>query len=242
MPQSAAPDAAARVMGRQDTMDRRILLLLLLVAPAAALAGCTTAPPAPPGGPLPAVEVRQYRGEKLGSTTDFRENSIKGPQKVDRDKYRLRVDGAVEAPATYRYEEVLSREATYTKVVTLDCVEGWSVKILWEGVLLSDLIDRSRPDTDAVTVIFHAVDGYATSLPLSYLRDRRIILAYRMNGIEMPAERGFPFQVVAEDKWGYKWCKWVSRLELSRDPDYRGYWEQRGYSSSGDRSAPSVGP
>jgi DMSO/TMAO reductase YedYZ molybdopterin-dependent catalytic subunit len=195
------------------------LVPLLLAVLAVAFAGCS---PRPVGGRLPQVEVREYRGERLGSSTDFRENSIKGPQHVDRSAYRLRVDGAVAEPAVYRYEQVLAEETTYTKVVTLDCVEGWSVKVLMEGVLLSDLVDRARPATDAVTVVFHAVDGYTTSLPLAYVRDRRILLAYRMNGI--------------------KWCKWVSRIELSRDPGYRGYWEKRGYSSSGDTSAAPVGP
>jgi DMSO/TMAO reductase YedYZ molybdopterin-dependent catalytic subunit len=212
---------------------------LMLLAFTLAAAGCSRTPS---GERLPPVEVREYRGEKLGSSTDFRENSIKGPQSVDRTAFRLLVDGAVATPATYRYEQVLTEESTYTKVVTLDCVEGWSVKVLWEGVLLADLIDRARPDTDAVTVVFHAADGYTTSLPLAYVLERRILLAYRMNGVELPAERGFPFQVVAEDKWGYKWCKWVSRIELSRDADYRGYWETRGYSSSGDTSAAPVGP
>jgi DMSO/TMAO reductase YedYZ molybdopterin-dependent catalytic subunit len=238
MPQSAASDAAAAI-GRTPVAR---WVPLLCIALSAAVAGCAGATAPSGGGRLPDVEVRQYRGEKLGSISDFRENSIKGPQTVDRATYRLRVDGEVAAPAEYGYEQVISKETTYAKVVTLHCVEGWSVKVLMEGVLLADLIDRSRPDTGAVTVVFHAVDGYSTSLPLEYVRDRRILLAYRMNGVELPAARGFPFQVVAEDRWGYKWCKWVSRIELSRDPRYRGYWEQRGYSTSGETSAPSIGP
>ena len=40
---------------------------------------------------------------------------------------------------------------------------------------------------------------------------------------------GYPFQLVAEDKWGYKWIKWIVKIELTDDPSYRGYWEQRGY-------------
>jgi DMSO/TMAO reductase YedYZ molybdopterin-dependent catalytic subunit len=39
---------------------------------------------------------------------------------------------------------------------------------------------------------------------------------------------------VAEDKWGYKWIKWIVKIELTDDPTYRGYWEQRGYSNTGD--------
>ena len=59
-------------------------------------------------------------------------------------------------------------------------------------------------------------------------------MAYRMNNVTLPVERGYPFQLVAEDKWGYKWIKWVEKIELTDDPAYRGYWEQRGYSNTGD--------
>src|SRR3989339_449468 len=47
-------------------------------------------------------------------------------------------------------------------------------------------------------------------------------------------ERGFPFQLVAEDKWGYKWIKWITEIEFSNDLNYKGYWESRGYSDTGN--------
>lgn len=183
---------------------------------------------------LPSAEVRQYQGEDLSSINDFRENSIKGVQYVDRDTYRLQLTGLVENPGDYTYEQVVDNHDRYQKVVTLDCVEGWSVKILWEGVLLTDLIAEARPSPDANTVIFHAHDGYTTSLPIAYLQDKNIIMAYKMNGVAIPPERGFPFVLVAESKWGYKWAKWITGIEFSDDPSYKGYWESRGYSNDGD--------
>ena len=48
------------------------------------------------------------------------------------------------------------------------------------------------------------------------------------------AERGFPFQLVAESKFGYKWIKWITTIELSANTDYLGYWESRGYPNDGD--------
>jgi len=113
-------------------------------------------------------------------------------------------------------------------------VEGWGVDILWEGILLEDLIDSAHALSGARQVIFHAHDGYTTSLPLEYIRDNDILLAYKMNGVTLPPERGFPFQLVAEEKWGYKWIKWVTKIELSDDAGYRGYWEDRGYSDDAD--------
>ncbi len=59
-----------------------------------------------------------------------------------------------------------------------------------------------------------------------------------MNGLTLPEARGFPFQVVAEDKWGYKWAKWVTSIELSDNPNFKGYWESRGYNNNGDHSGP----
>jgi DMSO/TMAO reductase YedYZ molybdopterin-dependent catalytic subunit len=145
----------------------------------------------------------------------------------------LKVDGLVEKPSSFTYDEVLSNKK-YTKVVTLHCVEGWNVTILWEGILLKDIFDKVQVKSQANTVIFYAVDGYSTSLPLKTILDKNMILAYKMNGVVLPPERGFPFQLVAEDKLGYKWAKWIDRIELSNDVNYKGFWEQRGYDNNAD--------
>ena len=176
---------------------------------------------------------REYKSEKLFSILDFRENSIKGPQYIDEASYRLSVEGLVEKPMIYTYSEVLENNLN-TKKITMHCVEGWSVDILWEGIKLEDLISKSEVLPSANTVIFHSRDGYTTSLPLSTILEKELLLAYKMNGLVLPPERGFPFQVVAEDKLGYKWAKWVEKIELSDDPEYEGFCESRGYSNEAD--------
>jgi DMSO/TMAO reductase YedYZ molybdopterin-dependent catalytic subunit len=179
-------------------------------------------------------EIREYEGVDLSSINAFRENSIKGPQEIDVESYTLKVTGLVTNSTSYTYDEVLNRYQHYKKVVTLDCVEGWSVTILWEGVLVKDLLAEAEPLANAEVVIFHAYDGYTTSLPIDYIMDNDILMAYKMNDVVLPPERGFPFQLVAESKWGYKWIKWITEIELSDDASYRGYWESRGYSNSAD--------
>ncbi|MFC1927961.1 molybdopterin-dependent oxidoreductase [Chloroflexota bacterium] len=179
-------------------------------------------------------EIREYEGVDLSSISAFRENSIKGPQEIDVESYTLGITGLVANSTSYTYDEVLNRYQHYKKVITLDCVEGWSVTILWEGVLVRDLLAEAEPLADAEVVIFHAYDGYTTSLPLDYIMDNDILMAYKMNDVVLPPERGFPFQLVAESKWGYKWIKWITEIELSNDANYRGYWESRGYSNSAD--------
>lgn len=215
-------------------MKRTNTLIFTLLLVSAVLASCS-----PSTGPteLGTTEVREYKGENLSSINDFRENSIRGPQHISLDDYQLEITGLVENPLSLTYDEVLNRDK-YSKVVALYCVEGWDAKILWEGVLIEELIDLAGAKDEAVTVIFHAEDGYTSSMALDFIRDNDIMLAYKMNDVVIPPERGFPFQVVAESKWGYKWVKWVTKIELSDDTDYRGYWEERGYNNDGDVEGP----
>ena len=116
----------------------------------------------------------------------------------------------------------------------MDCVEGWIVKILWEGILVKDLIGKDNIMPKAKIIIFHAYDGYTTSFPINYIFDNNILLAYKTNEITLPPNRGFPFMLVAESKWGYKWIKWVTKIEISDDEAFRGFWESRGYANEGD--------
>ncbi|MDH5451494.1 MAG: molybdopterin-dependent oxidoreductase [Candidatus Bathyarchaeota archaeon] len=180
------------------------------------------------------VEIREYEGQELSSIEDFRENSIKGSQFIDNESYRLVVTGRVDNEIEYTYGDVLGNHQLFEKVVTLHCVEGWEVTILWEGVLVKDLIEAAGADSGEKVVIFYAYDGYSTSLPLDYIINNDILMAYKMNGVVLPRERGFPFQLVAESKYGYKWIKWITEIRLSDNLDYRGYWESRGFSNDAD--------
>lgn len=217
-------------MGTRYTARVALLGVIAVVL----LAGCSGGPPTATDPAtrepidLGSTEIREYEGKDLSSVSEFRENSIKGPQEVPLGTYRLAVKGLVETPLSLTYDEVLGR-THYKKVVRLSCVEGWSVDILWEGVRVEDLLSQAGYDPAASTVIFRCYDGYSTSLPAEFIRDNDILLAYQMNGMDLPTERGYPFQVVAQDKWGYKWARWVTEIEVSDDADFRGYWEQRGY-------------
>lgn len=182
---------------------------------------------------LNGIEVRDYHGQKLSSVNDFRENSIKGPQHINMSNYHLEVTGMVQNPRNYTYQEVIDHQ-NYEKVVKLECVEGWDVNILWQGILVNDLIQEAKPLPGAKVIIFYAYDNYSTSFPLDYIQNNQIIMAYKMNNVTIPPERGYPFQLVAESKWGYKWIKWITKIEVSNNTSYQGYWESRGYSDSGD--------
>jgi len=215
------------IVGRPILLVALSMMLVAIIAFGVNTGCCQTEGLAP-------VEVREYEGVDLSSINAFRENSIRGPQEINVENYTLSITGLVTNSTSYTYDEVLNRYQHYKKVVTLDCVEGWSVTILWEGVLVRDLLAKAEPLENAEVIIFHAYDGYTTSLPIDYVMDNDILMAYKMNDVILPPERGFPFQLVAESKWGYKWIKWVTEIELSADASYRGYWESRGYSNSAD--------
>ena len=180
------------------------------------------------------LEIKEYEGQDLSSINSFRENSIKGPQYMDNQTYTLTVKGLVNNDLEYTYNDVVGKYPIFKKVVTLNCVEGWRVTILWEGIPLKDLLADSQVDPAATTVIFYAYDGYSTALPLDYIIDNNIMMAHKMNNVTLPPERGYPFQLVAESKWGYKWIKWITEIELSDNEDYLGFWERRGYSNDAD--------
>jgi DMSO/TMAO reductase YedYZ molybdopterin-dependent catalytic subunit len=221
-------------------MDRKILVILLVVIIAALLFVAVEYQKESSTVKLSGVEVKDYHGQKLSSVNDFRENSIKGPQYINISNYQLEITGLVQNPRNYTYDEVLNHTA-YEKVVSLDCVEGWDVTILWQGILISDLLKEAKPLPTGTTVIFYANDNYTTSFPIEYLYDKQILLAYKMNNVTIPPERGYPFMVVAESKWGYKWIKWVTKIEVSNNTSYQGYWESRGYSNNGDLSQNFLG-
>ena len=228
----------ARQPHTRNRLADRLVALVLIVA-GLTFAGCTGGLPGPTSGTrTPAedytrIEIRDYEGKRLDSIADEPENSIKGPQSIETSSFRLQVDGLVKTPLSLSYGEVTAMHSE-KRVIDLNCVEGWTVTYLWQGVPLADLLQKAGgADPTAKVLIFHCVDGYTSSLPLDYVIGRNILLGYKMNNVTMPPERGYPFQVLAEDRFGYKWAKWVQRIEVSSDENYHGYWEKRGYDNEG---------
>lgn len=174
-----------------------------------------------------AQEIREHQGQRLAPFDRDYDNSIKGPQKLDPQAYRLKVHGLVDQPQSLTLDQVLALPAV-RRVVTMPCVEGWSEVLLYDGVRIMDLLARAGIKPQANNIIFRSADGYSTSLRLDYIRKSDALLGHRINGLALDAKRGFPFQVVAEHQLGYKWAKWVMEIEASDQP-YKGYWERRGY-------------
>jgi len=174
-------------------------------------------------------EIREYEGQSLSPFDRAYDNSIKGPPDIDRQAYRLVIDGLVDRAQSLTYEQVLALPQVKS-VQTMPCVEGWSEDLLFEGPRLADLLSLARPKPGVITIIFHASDGYSSSVEYAYAQQHELFLAARINGLVLNAQRGFPFQAVIPGKLGYKWVKWINRIELSDKP-FEGFWERRGYSN-----------
>jgi DMSO/TMAO reductase YedYZ molybdopterin-dependent catalytic subunit len=152
-----------------------------------------------------------------------------GTQTLNPTTYRLTVTGLVNQPVEYTYADVVSNFTLHQNVATLLCVEGWSVTCLWQGVPVSDLINKAGVNPNATTLIFSAADGYTTALPLSFVEQNDLILAYKMNNVTLTASAGWPFMLIPPNQYGYKWIRWVTQIDVSNNSNYLGYWESRGY-------------
>ena len=191
--------------------------------------------------PLPlAGEATEFMGHKLTPISAQLNNAIKGTEYINQDTYHLTVDGLVDHPLSLSYAD-LQAYPQIDQLMDLDCVEGWSFTAKWSGPSLSAIFADAGVQSGALIAIFYTVDvplGF-TSLDLKYIDDNNIILGMKDNDIVLPPERGFPFQVVAMNKFGYKWAKWVTRIELSSDTNFRGFWETNGYNNNADINGPS---
>ena len=143
--------------------------------------------------------------------------------------YRLTIDGLVEQPISLSYDQLLALPAV-RQVSDFHCVEGWGVDdVQWDGVRLQTIVDLVRPAEDAGFVTFHSLgEIYRDSLTLEQSLLPDALVAYRMDGAELPLDHGPPARLIFPRMYGYKGPKWLSRIEF-RDRRDIGYWEQRGW-------------
>jgi DMSO/TMAO reductase YedYZ molybdopterin-dependent catalytic subunit len=149
--------------------------------------------------------------------------------RFDQKAWRLRVDGLVERPTTFTYDE-LRRLPRAEQVSDFHCVTGWSVKnVHWVGVRFRDLLAPARPRPNASALTFVSAERpYVDTLTLEQAELADAMLAYEMDGKPLRREHGAPVRVVIPEMYGYKNVKWVERIVVG-DHAEAGYWEQRGY-------------
>ena len=150
-----------------------------------------------------------------------------------RASYTLKVDGLVDQPFTITYDELVAMPPTK---LTRDfqCVTGWRVPdVDWKGVRVADLLDRAGVQDTATALRFSSFDGeYTESLTIDQARRKDVIVAYEFEGSQLSDEHGGPVRFYVAPMYGYKSCKWLDRIELTKHVE-EGYWEERGYDVDG---------
>lgn len=134
------------------------------------------------------------------------------PPPVDLARWRLRVEGAVARPLELSYADV-ARLADAEAVVTLDCTGGWYSEQAWRGVALGRLLALAGLLPGARSVTVESVSGYGRRFGLG--EAERLLLALEVAGRRLDHGHGFPARLVAPERRGYDWVKWVTRVEVN---------------------------
>lgn len=152
---------------------------------------------------------------------------------VNADLWRLEVAGLIGQPGTYTYEEI-QRLPSVSRPITLECIAsgvgGHLISTaIWQGVRLQTLLEKhGGAQSSARYIAFYGVDGFTVSLPLDEVLAVDPILAWRMNGVELPMRHGYPLRVLIPGRYGEENPKWLTRVELT-DHFVSGLYSDQGW-------------
>ena len=177
--------------------------------------------------------------------------------KIDKNKWRLRIEGEVEKSFEINFDKLIKLESRKIPA-TLECagnnrsflepkVKGvqWSLggvgNAEWTGVPLSILLDRAEVKSTAREIILEGADrgkpedpksppgemNFARSIPMKKASD--VLLAYKMNDVDLPAENGFPVRAVVPGWYAVASVKWLQRI-IVIDKIFNGYYQTLDYS------------
>ncbi len=174
---------------------------------------------------------------------------------IDLPSWRLRIEGCVEEPAEWTWEE-LTALPERTVFATVECagngrsflherVPGvqWGAGAIghaeWTGVPVRQLLLKAGVQSGAVEVLFEGADtgteadhpepmSFARSLPLEKAMDPETLLAYRMNGETLEPIHGYPLRLFVPGWYGVASVKWLRRIEVLNKP-FRGYYQSVKY-------------
>ncbi len=138
----------------------------------------------------------------------------------DINLWRLEVTGLVKNPGSYTYSE-LQNLPSISRAITLECIaNGVGHDLIstavWRGVTLHTLLEqRGGSLPEAKYVAFYCIDGYNMSLPLDEVLAADALLAWRMNGVELPQRHGYPLRALVPGRYGEENPKWLTRVELT---------------------------
>jgi len=160
---------------------------------------------------------------------------------IDPGDWTLDVGGLVSDPFELTYDQIMGmpRESVFATLETISNPQGGSLigNAVWTGVPFSHIMEMAGLDENVLEAVFYCEDGYSTSITIEEAAQEGVMAAYSMNGKPLAPEHGFPVRMVVPEKYGMKWPKWINEIEFV-DYDYKGYWEQRGWSDYAGRDRP----
>ena len=152
---------------------------------------------------------------------------------VTPERFRLDVDGMVEAPLHLTFDDFMALPQT-DSVSDIHCVTQWSrYDNHWQGVAARTLLELVRPKAEARHVVFHAHDGYTTNVRLDQFDQPDVFLVHRWEGKPIARQHGGPVRVLIPRLYFWKSAKWLRRIEVIGQ-DRPGFWEVRGYHNNAD--------
>ncbi len=184
---------------------------------------------------------------------------FKMPQ-LEARAWRLRIEGAVARPIELNYDQLRRLPARTVTATLECAGNGrgfltpkakgvpWQLGAVgnaqWTGVPLDAVLEQAGLRPEALEVVLEGTDSgeltaearpagavhFARSLPLAKARRPEVLLAYQMNGKELPPAHGFPLRAVVPGWYGVASIKWLRRLVVTTRP-FRGYFQTFDYST-----------
>jgi DMSO/TMAO reductase YedYZ molybdopterin-dependent catalytic subunit len=176
------------------------------------------------------------------STFYLIDTALSSPR-IDVNDWTLSVKGAVDNPVDFSYKDLLGM-STREADITLSCVSnpvggGLVSNGRWTGVLLSDVLEEAGMSRDKITnasrqLVGRSVDGFTTGFKTDIALDgRNALVAFGLNGSELPVKHGYPVRLVIPGLYGYvSATKWLTEIELT-NWNFDAYWIQRTWSKEG---------
>ncbi|HVW97100.1 MAG TPA: molybdopterin-dependent oxidoreductase [Mucilaginibacter sp.] len=128
--------------------------------------------------------------------------------------WQLSVEGLVSRPAKYTMAD-LKKLGEQTQITRHQCEEGWSAIAEWTGVTLSAILQHAGIMPNARFVSIYGYDNYAESIDMVDALHPQTLLAYTMNGADLPLQHGAPVRLRIETQIGYKSVKYVHTLKVT---------------------------
>jgi DMSO/TMAO reductase YedYZ molybdopterin-dependent catalytic subunit len=136
-------------------------------------------------------------------------------------EWRLAVEGRVGQPRLFSLEDLRHLRAR-TQITRHTCEEGWSAIAQWTGVPLRDVLEAVGILPDARFVQFYTYDWYSDGIDMLDALHPQTILAYGMNGRDVPIGHGAPVRLRVETQLGYKSMKFLRRIVVTNEFDDHG--------------------